>query len=254
MYLALFHQAERRVYCGTRGRKSKYGHTFGGGTDYAGLAAFKHQPPVHLLFRLNMLDPAVGVRLPGLQWLPLLCAIRYGACDLGYRVMSDERVKILHQGEKKAWDGFPTNTYPDELPPKPLALHEAAFDPGNPRDAFFYGGVFGYEHLSPKQFARVVRYVKGKGFYDSEDSEYETAEEFLQQGSSLMFVQGRPTDACPNRRCSNHRRRSSLRTFAVFEEEDSKAKQLWGPNGENLQIIYQVCPACGAIHTTNQCT
>ena len=36
---------------------------FGGAADYTGLVTYKRQPPVHLLFRLNTADPAVGVTL-----------------------------------------------------------------------------------------------------------------------------------------------------------------------------------------------
>ena len=150
MFLAIFHPDSRRVFWGKRGKKSPFGHTFGGAVDYSGLTAYKGQPPVHLLFRLNTTDPAVAVTLPGLKWLPLLCAIRYGACDLGYRVVSDGEVKILHQTEKRAWDDFPYEDYPEKLPARPVALAEGSYDPGNVEDALFYAGVFGYGALSAK--------------------------------------------------------------------------------------------------------
>src|SRR5260370_863882 len=128
MFLAFFHQESRRVFCGKRGKKSPFGHMFGGAADYSGLAASRRQP-VHLLFRLNTADPALGVTLPGVDWLPLLCAIRYGACNLGYRVVSDEEVKILHQTEKKAWDDFPYQGYAEKLQAQPVAITEGAYDP-----------------------------------------------------------------------------------------------------------------------------
>jgi hypothetical protein len=37
----------------------------------------------------------VGVSLPGAEWLPFLCAIRYGACDQGYQVVSDAEAFAL---------------------------------------------------------------------------------------------------------------------------------------------------------------
>ena len=88
---------------------------------------------MHLLLRLNLDDPAVLLTLPGCQWLPLLCAIRYGACNLGYRVLSDSEVVILHQKEPKAWNGFPTKKYPETLPVEPVELHEEFYDPANPQ-------------------------------------------------------------------------------------------------------------------------
>src|SRR5207248_3252713 len=116
VYFAIFHQDSKRVFLGKWGTKGPFGHRFGGPAEYSGLAAYKRQPPVHLLFRLNMTDPRVGVTLPGVNWLPLLCAIRYGACDLGYRVLSDDAVRILHQSETKAWKDFPSADYPAALP------------------------------------------------------------------------------------------------------------------------------------------
>ena len=50
------------------------------------------------------------------------------------------------------------------------------------------------------------------------------------------------------------KKEEALRPFALFQEADRTAKELWGPNSENLQIIWQVCPACSAILATNQCT
>src|SRR5438132_14402046 len=99
MVLSIFHPEARHVFTGRRGKISSFGHMFGAAANYSGVAAYKRQPPVHLLFRLNTADPAVGVPLSGADWLPLLCAIRYAACDLGYRVVSDGEVKILHQTE-----------------------------------------------------------------------------------------------------------------------------------------------------------
>jgi hypothetical protein len=75
--------------------------------------------------------------------LTLLCAIRYGACDLGYRVVSDTEVAILHRREKRAWDGFPYDGYPAKLPPEPIDITEEVYDPANLRDALSYAEVFG---------------------------------------------------------------------------------------------------------------
>jgi hypothetical protein len=65
--------------------------------------------------------------------------------------------------------------------------------------------------------------------------------------------QGKPEDVCPNRGCANRRRPGALRPFAIFREERARVRTLWGPNCSSLQIIHQVCPACSAIRTGNQC-
>jgi hypothetical protein len=250
MFLNLFHQPSKKVFRGERGHDSGFGHTFGGATHYAGLAAFVGQPPVNLLLRLNTADPAVRVTLPGAQWLPLLCAVRYGACGLGYRVVSDREVNILFQAEAKAWDDFPYDGYPERLPSSPLVLEEGVYDPSDPENALFYAGVFGYDALSPEQFAALARHVEKDGVPDIFG--YETGEDYLREGNCLPFTQGLPVEDCPAPECPNHGRASSLRTFAIFREGRPEARNLWGPNCGSLQIVYQICPACSAIRTTNQ--
>jgi hypothetical protein len=252
MLLAFFHPDTRRLYHGKRGKTSRYGHAFGAAADYSGLAVSTRQPPVHLLFRLNTADPAVGVTLPNADWLPLLCAIRYGACNLGYRVLSDAAVKILYQAEKKAWGDFPYDGYPEKLPVQPVAITEGAYDPNKVEDALRHAGVFGYRALSSKQYAKLVRHVERKQLHEL--FAWESAEEYLQEGNPLPFVQGPPDDDCPDPACANHGRKSSLRTFAIFQEGIKETRKLWGPYCGSLQIIYQVCPECGAIRTSNQST
>jgi hypothetical protein len=161
---------------------------FGGASDDAALAAFGGEPAVHLLLRLNTADPAVGVTIPGVQWLPRLGAIRYGACDLGYRVTSDRQVKLLHQAETRPWDGFPHDGYPERLPISPRALEEGVYDPSDPKNALFYAAVFGYDALRPVQFAALARHVEKDGLRDIFD--YQPGEDYLRQGNCLPFSQG----------------------------------------------------------------
>jgi len=252
--LTIFHQESRRIIRGFRGKKSSFGHSFGGAADYSDLVAQEGQPPVHLLFRLNMSDPAVGITLPGKQWLPLLCAIRYGACDLGYRVLSDGEIKILYQEEAKAWNDFPYDDYPEKLPIQLMSLNEEVYHPADPEKVHQYARIFGYDDLSPNQFEKLVRYVVKKRYYDPDNFGWESPEQYLQEGNCAPFVQGAPNDNCPEPSCSNHGRKSALRTFAIFEEEDKYVEKLWGPLCDSLQIIYQICPLCGAIRASNQCT
>ena len=118
--------------------------------------------------------------------------------------------------------------------------------------ALRYAGVFGYGALSAKQYAKLVRYVERKQLHDL--FAWESAEAYLEEGNGLPFVQGPPDDDCPDPACANHGRNSSLRTFAIFQEGQKEVRKLWGPNCGSLQIIYQVCPECAAVRTSNQCT
>lgn len=255
MRLIVFHGETLRLFQGKRGRKSRFGHVFGGPADYTGLRAFKRQPAVHVLFRLNLDDPAIGIALPGSRWLPLLCAIRYGACNLGYRVISDAKVDILHQEQSKAWHGFPYHGYPKQLPERPVRFEEVPYDPENPRDVLFGWGVFGISHLTVKQYQKLKRHIRNDPHLQVVVSlDYATVDDFLQEGVASPFVQGRPVDGCPDSSCPRHKRTQSMRTFAVFQEQASEVRNLWGPSCESLQIIYQICPKCSAIRVSNQCT
>jgi hypothetical protein len=129
-------------------------------------------------------------------------------------------------------------------------LEEGVYDPSDPENALLYAGVFGYDALSPEQFAALARHVEKDGLPDIFG--YETGEDYLREGNCLPFTQGHPVEDCPAPECPNHGRVSSLRPFAIFREGRHEARTLWGPNCGSLQIVYQICPACSTIRTTNQ--
>jgi len=251
MFLAFFHLAERLVFRGQRGRGDRFGHTSGGSVSYVGLRTSPDKPPAHLLFRLDTADPCVGVRLSTSQWLPLLCPIRYGGCAMGYRVISDTEVRILRMGEAEALEGFPRDDYPEELPVESLRVVPGDYDPSDTGDVWFYAGVFGYDHLTPLQYAQMVRDIDESGAWD--DGTAANAEEYARD-NELPYVQGRPQTECPDPACANHSRPASLRTIAVFEEHAELADEMWGPDCGVPQVIWQVCPLCEAIAVENQAT
>ena len=140
------------------------------------------------------------------------------------------------------------------MPAGPLALEEQPHDPDDAAQAGFYGGVFGYRHLQPKIRADVLAEVN----YVAEMCGGESVEDSgLDDYGGSPFLQGRPRDGCPDSGCPNHARPASLRTRAIFDaapdELDEFARSLWGSKGGDLQIIYQMCPLCSAIMTSNQC-
>lgn len=249
MSLSIFHVESRRIFREVRGQASPFGHAFGGATAYRGLQAFADQPPLHLLYRLNTADPDAGVRLPGAKWLPLLCALRYGGCGLGYRVLSDDAVQILHQREQAAWESYPSDDCPESLPVQPLTLREERYDPSRVADALGYAGVFGYGAFSPAQYDEIVRWVAAQEGL-AEAYFCETPEQYVSE-CGAPFAQGVPLEGCPDPACANHAAESSLRTFAIYHEPQAAAGSLWGRNG-GPQLAYQICPACSAIRVVNQ--
>jgi hypothetical protein len=158
----------------------------------------------------------------------------------------------LARDETEPWDGFPYDGYPEQLPIRPVDLVEEPYDPDSALDCLYYAGVFGYEHLSREQFDRMVRQVGEDGLHEGTD--WETAEEYVRKGNGLPFAQWPPADDCPDPACGNHGRMGSMRTLAIFQEGEAETRRLWGPDCGSLQIIYQVCPLCSSVLTTNQCT
>ena len=253
MDLSLVRYDVRDIADGIRALASPYGHRFGGENGYAGVRKVAAKPPVHLLFRLNTEDPAVGAVIPGMKWLPLLCAIRYGACELGYRVLADDRVEILHQSTTKEWDDFPTPGYPDELPLSAVNVVRGGYNPDEPASAWFHSAFFGLDHLSTKQRTELTQFLGTLDWLEL-DWEGQTLDEYVEEHRGAPFIQGVPDCKCPDTKCAGRRRKGNMRVFAWFQESDELFRGLWGPNGENLQIIYMICQTCHAIVTVNQCT
>src|SRR5262249_38089851 len=158
--------------------------------------------------------------------------------------------------QTEASDDFPRPNYPDALPAKPVDFAERLYDPNDPSDVYFYAGVFRCAALTTRQFRKAVEFVVAEGLWDYEldTTGCETAEEYLREGAGSPFAQGTPEDGCPAKGCRLHKRVGSLRVFALYQEAEKNSRKIWGPNGENLEITYQLCPACGAVLVQNQCT
>jgi hypothetical protein len=205
--------------------------------------------------RLNTDDQALCIRAKTARWFPLLCAIRYGACDLGYHVLSDRKVKIVYLADSKPWRGFPYANYPLKLGPRPIAYTRIPFRPDRPMDLIKTLGVFGCDGLSAGQMASLIKFADPDGSFDPTLTPYKSLKDLLCNGLAWPLIQGRPTEGCPETSCRNYERKNSLKVFSIFEEDSWDAvRKLWGPHCDNLQIIHQYCPECGAIRATNQCT
>lgn len=74
---------------------------------------------------------------------------------------------------------LPYDGYSECLPASPLVLDEGVYDPSDPEKALFYASVFGYDALSPAQFATLARHVEQGGLLEIFD--YETGEDYLRE-------------------------------------------------------------------------
>lgn len=254
MPLQLIHHPARVLAYSTAKDAGGFGHRLGGG-GYAGLTPPAGGPPVHLLFRLNTADPAVGLTLPNTSFLPLLVAARYGGCPLGYRVVSDSEVRILSLAEAEPWDDYPTPDYPPTLPEVPIGLAADGYDPDNPAVAWFFSGFFGTAHLTPPQKQKVADLLVESGLFENEkERPDQTPLQAVDEWEGWPFYQGEPADPCPDPACPNHAIPGSLRVFALYQASENFKTTLWGPEAEDVQLVYQHCPACQAILATNQCS
>src|SRR5713226_4961082 len=79
-----------------RGNPGSYTHTFGGDLRYDGAVPEGCPVPVHLLFRLDLTDPVLPIRIDSeYRFLPLFCAFSYDGSPMSYRVRSDDEIEIL---------------------------------------------------------------------------------------------------------------------------------------------------------------
>lgn len=237
------------------GGQGEYAHTFGGPPDREGASpADCGGILIHLLHRLDLTDPAVPVRVPGVRWLPLYYCFDFRVNDLGYRLVSDDRLVTYFPANEcnvSDHESWPADDYPAAFPASPITVAAHPYDPTDREDAYAWAGVFGIDRLSKRD--RAV--LKRRAAKEADLFGYpppETDDE-LQPFLTLPFLQGRPTDACLNPDCPNHTAPGRLRTFALMPAEPVPGVQTFGPLGSEVRLIFQICDRCSTIRASNEC-
>ncbi|AWM40364.1 hypothetical protein [Gemmata obscuriglobus] len=244
-----------RIATATRGR-GKHEHTLGGPHDRTGTArADCNGILIHLLHRLDLTDPAVPIRIPGVRWLPLYYCFDFRANDLGYRLVSDEELVTFFPDDdpnvspEESWPD--DEGYPLEFPTCPITVGAFGYDPADLEDACRWAGVFGIGKLSARDQAtakeRTAELMDGLGLHAPE-----TDEEFERVMCS-PFAQGRPDDPCLNPACPNREKRGQLTPIALLPAEPVPGVHTFGRYGGGVQLIFQLCPECATIRVSNQC-
>jgi hypothetical protein len=214
-----------------------------------------------LFYNLDLSDPRVAVRFPGLQLtkLPLYYAIGNVHGAFCYRVRSDHTIEILRQPYPKRYRDQIMKQYPEPLPPKSVELVPVGYDPRDPADVYCYGGVLGIGMLTARQKATLRKKLErwhltkiGCPLADSFEESDLTFDEMV--GGCSLFTQGMPQEMCPYRACENHKARSPLPVLLLIEPEaeDSFFGHVGG--GDRGQLIFQLCENCGTVLVTNPCT
>jgi hypothetical protein len=247
MLASLFNVSGVRMFRLEIGKEDEYGHFFGRPAIHQGVA-MRGFPPE---------DPRIGVRIPGVKWLPLYHAFRSIMC---YRVLSDVRVKMLNEPYSKK--DLPRN-YLDDFPLPfrrvPVRLIELKYDPRDAEDVYFYGGIFGIDMLNAAERRAVKRGIQRKfRRLLPADEELEDDRIHLVGG---IFPQGYPHRPCPNKSCPNAGAAGNLHTlFSLSFDDEDKNRQRNDPSAvldkelAGVHLIYQICPLCLSLDVTGQCT
>ncbi len=238
------------------GGSGAFAHTFGGPSDRVGASPAEcGGRRIHLLFRLDLSDPAVPIALPGVRFLPLYYCFDFRVNELGYRLTTDGAMTTYFPENEPNVSGheqWPADDYPAEFPRSPARVEPVRYDPADPADAAAFAGVFGVGGLSPENRAdfgaRAAEFAELFGF-DPPGTDDELAELL-----PAPFAQSRPSGRCPNPDCDAHRSGERLRSIALVSGEPVPGVRPWGDHGAGVQVVFESCPHCHAVLATNQAT
>ena len=274
MTLTLFNHESVSV-SESRNRSSQYQHTYGGTVDGHGIRVRNVRTPFHLLFDLDLRDPAIDVRIPGISRLPLLYGFNYSGTttDQQYFVRPDKTIDVF--GIDSSSPDFGVEI-PASFPETPISFENTKYDPKNAEDALSQLQVFGLNHLPASELERAISiaYDKWPGLDVYEDwSVYRdlTKKEYLELWGSPPFAQpGGVSRRCQNPLCGSITyqfarwipvpfrglakhllQRRALPALGHTYQEDS-LRVFAMLNSAELVLIFSYCHLCHSIHVTNQ--
>jgi hypothetical protein len=235
-------------------------HTFGGPARYEGIVPEGSEQPATLLFRFDLRDPEVGVKIPRVRWLPIFYPFGNSGGPFKYRVLSNRAIKMLCQPYPRRMyrRGVKFGTFPTEFPRAPVYFMPTCYDPKDPENVDDCGGVLGVDALSPQERATLLQrmnemYVERYGdVYDPECDHYESLDELVSKCSP--FTQGMYNSPCPVPDCGNHGKKGSMRALLYIdpEPEDPICELIGG--GDDGQLVFEICPECHAVMAHNPIT
>lgn len=221
------------------GTNRHFRHAFGGELESPAIPP-GGQAPCHLLYTIDTEDPLFPVRIPGVRFIPLIYCPQYNAAAMGYR-LTNGGINIDFIESLEWMDDFPYGHYPRSFPRRDIRL----------------------ERIDEKDIDLLERYIDAN---EPDPRDWDTIDScekelkalgypFTQFGGRHMMWQDIPDVTCPNQACKGTR----LDVFGVVWNAPVSGVYLWDddPNyrdGNDTQIIYQMCQDCSAIHVCNRCT
>ena len=216
-------------------------HRFGGTPTHRGIKPRGSSQPLHLLYTFDTKDPLFPVRVRGVRHLPFYYCFPYNAGALGYRVVSDDEIKILYMETKRVEPDFPYENFPNEFPEVPVSLTPISYD----------------DHKTLVYYL-ALEDSNLKKHLSEEDKTFlkETGYPFTQLGGIQRMWQDVPQAPCPDKTCECHKYNFYLEVFAVVWNQPVPGVSLWTEKQDDweIQIIFQICPECRAIYVCNRCT
>lgn len=234
--------------------EGRFQHSFGGPHDRKGTSRDDcNGILIHLLHRIDLTDPLVPLKIPGMRWMPFYYCFDFRVNELGYRLVSDDELVVFFPDDDpnvSTSEEWPDKNYPLEFPRSAIRVESLQYDPTIREDAYDWAGVFGISKLS-KEDQRFIKQQVANRMAGLRLKIPKTERDF-DQALIHPFGQGKPVGPCLNPECSNRKVRSSLNTIALMPAEPIKGIHTFGRWGDGVQLIFQKCPKCHTIRVSNQ--
>jgi hypothetical protein len=280
MPLSVFNHSRFSHYRSVEGTSGPSQHSFGGDPALHGLQFVNVDPPFHLLYRLDLTDPAIPIHLEGVDYLPLVYGFHYAAFSgtFIYRVHNKYEIEIIDPAELTYDPDFPYAGHPPSFPASPIALQQVPYDRTVAEDALALQAVFGLDGLSVSEMARAVSIARPWHSVSDIFSDW-TDEDVVRRLGRAPFMQGAPSKSCGNPDCTAEIayhvdegeielspetaelvgektmkiggydvRVDTMRVIAIHEPKPND-KSMW-----DVQMIFEFCDCCHCVRVSNQCT